>query len=733
MIRKRHSVFCLLVCTLFLIISDKITVTHGKIQDWERTCVVGECVRADDPFRACLAQPQQLRLGHPTRSDLRSEPIFKNRQVTLSVESCSGAQTSGTHGHHASRGGGDYMPLCCPERKTEEGMLVAGLGAGDNEFPHQVRILIKTSNGVREKCGGTIYNRDYVLTAASCLVFNGEVIRPAAVEVITGQNMEHQRVSKNIHGVRDIKIHEGYTGALHSYGRDNDIALLRLNSPLDLSSHHHHHQSSGLRALRIPEKGFRADGRRAIILGWGRTALEEKPIGALLKMNTNINTPEECSRKARVALKNGKDLSRTSLKAESPHDEHGDPETFEVTKTTFSSKSRNRGNSGSRHSLFDNDDFFNWGRGRSSLGEWEKTQEFVNMGALKLGKLWEGGIEYRKRRTSHVEPPSHFPSSLLCVGGGDDSSGYSRGDSGGPAICEGADGTPVLCGISSYGRNEFRGEWPATYVNVAHYVDWIHSHTGRARQPDDTLVNEVIDGEPISSPDEAPFFVRIRNKKTNKTCGGALINSKTVISSVSCVPLDVRTDDLVVTSGEFSVDQRGTDHEVDGVATRETYKNYQARSQNRRRGEASNTPAATLKGDFPQLNLAVLKLYRPLRQIKPIDLIKPRMERMIVYEYGWRTDGRDKTINKWAYREVHLDECRAKFGAAGIQVDEHHLCATEMYSGGERCNKELGNPLVCEDQHKRKYLCGVTSIRDCSFAFPTVFTNVVENLDWIQL
>lgn len=698
------------------------TQVSGKIQEWERSCVVGECVSAKSAYTSCTAQPLDVLLGHPTKSNVRSESVFKNRPHTLSAETC----------HHDGRTG--YIPICCPEeRKTVESMLIAGLGAGLNEFPHQVRVLINSPTGVREKCGGTIYSKDYILTAASCLVYNGVRVKPSDVQVIAGQNLEHSKAQNNIHEVLDIKIHEGYKGTVHTYGIDHDIALLRLSRPLDLSSRSSH-QGVHLKALRIPEKGFRADGRRAIVLGWGRTAVEAKPIGALLKMNSYINTNEECERKSQVALKNGNDLRKTKLQAETPHDEFGHPETFEISKTTFASKSSNRNlGGGSRHSLFDDDDFFKWGsRRRSSLDEWGKTHEFVTLGALRLGKLWEGGVEYRNSRGSHLQPmPASFPKTLLCLGGGGESIGYSRGDTGGPAICEGPDGAPVLCGISSYGRNEFRGEWPATFTFVAKYVDFIQSHAGR--QSEDTLLKQVIDGQPISTPDEASFFIRIRNKKTNATCGGALINSKTVISSVACVPLDVDTTDLVLTSGEYSMEHKGTEHEIEGVATRETYKNYRSRSENRRADSTEVPEAGTLRGDFPQLNLAVLKLYRPARGVKPIDLVKPGMDSTIAYEYGWRNDGRDMAINKWGYREVPLEECKAKYGAVGIQVDEIHLCATEEYSGGDRCNSELGNPLICVDRLGKKYLCGVTSIRDCSYSLPTIFTNMVKNLNWIQL
>ncbi|CAL8102699.1 unnamed protein product [Orchesella dallaii] len=691
----------------FLVLQGLLVFCHAKIESWERSCVVGECHRASSAYRSCSAQPLDIRLAHPNYTDVQSESVFKNRPNTIAAESC---------GVGRRREGEEFIPLCCPDRKSEEGMVVAGMGANVNEFPHQVRVLIKIKRG-RETCGGTVYNKDYILTAASCVVHDGEVVRPSAIDVIVGQNLEHERIPRNIHFVRDIRVHEGYRGTVHSYGRDNDIALLRLRDSLDLPSY-----SSHVKALRIPEKGFRADGRNAIILGWGRTALDEKPIGALLKDNAHVNTMEECIRKSMLALRNSPN-SHTRLGIDSFESSFEDVDSFEV-KPAFAlsgrSRSRSRGRGGS---LFDDDDFFNrpWGqRTGGSSRTWGKNEP-VNLGALKLGQLWHGGIHDRSRTPS--DPLPAFPSSLLCIGG--DGEGYSRGDSGGPAVCEGPDGSPVLCGISSFGRNEFKGEWPATYVNVAHYFDWIHANAGR--QPANTLTKEVIDGEPISSPDEASFFIRIKNKKTNTTCGGALINSQTVISSSSCVPLDVRPEDLEVTSGLFSVDSKGTTHEVDGVATRETYKSYRSRLNRKNRNLGGE-----LKGDFPQLNLAILKLYKPAKNVRPISLVKARTDRIVVYEFGWRNDGRDKSLNKWAYKEVPLESCKARYGAVGIEVDEAHLCASETYSGGELCNKELGNPLVCEDRSGSRYLCGVTSKRDCSFSFPTVFTNVVQNLDWIQ-
>ncbi|ODM94124.1 Plasma kallikrein, partial [Orchesella cincta] len=582
--------------TITLLIVQGLFVCHAKIESWERVCVVGECHRANSAYRSCLAQPLDIRLDHPNYTDVQSESVFKNRPNTIAAESC---------GAGRRRDGDEFIPLCCPDRKSEEGislpkcilhiwlelkmvgMLVAGMGANINEFPHQVRILIKTRRGHRETCGGTIYNKDYVLTAASCVVHDGVVVRPSTIDVIVGQNLEHERIPRNIYFVSDIKVHEGYRATVHSYGRDNDIALLRLRDPLDLPS-----SSSHVKALRIPEKDFRADGRNAIILGWGSKAPDGKLIGALLKHNAHVNTKEECIRKSMMALRNSPNPNtRLSIDSFSSFE---DLDSFEVRPPTSLSSGRSSSRSRSRGgSLFDDDDFFNrpWG------SENRQQPHLGKSGSSPAGKTL--GRWATRKRQNLVRSFAFLSSSLLCLGG--DGNGYSRGDSGGPAVCEGPDGSPVLCGISSYGRNEFKGEWPATYINVAHYFDWIHSNAGR--QPSESLTKEVIDGEPIDTPDEASFFIRIKNKKTNITCGAALISSRTVISSSSCVPLDVRPEDLEVTSGLFSVDSKGTTHDVEGVATRETYKSYRSRLQSR-----NSNLGGELKGDFPQLNLAILNL-----------------------------------------------------------------------------------------------------------------------------
>lgn len=55
-----------------------------------------------------------------------------------------------------------YTSLCCP-KNSKEGKLTAILSAEHNEFPHMAKLRLP------EECGGTIYNKRFIITAAHCV------------------------------------------------------------------------------------------------------------------------------------------------------------------------------------------------------------------------------------------------------------------------------------------------------------------------------------------------------------------------------------------------------------------------------------------------------------------------------------------------------------------------------------------------------------------------------------
>ncbi|CAL8146229.1 unnamed protein product [Orchesella dallaii] len=192
---------------------------------------------------------------------------------------------------------------CCRPNSLE-GALASTYGAEPNEFPHQVGVSVQG-----HVCGGTIYNKRYIITAAHCVVDSEAPRRVTPVypkqnyKVTIGTNMWTDRSPKDLYGVEEVIVHEKYsklegseelkkleTGEvkdarwLRTY---NDIALLRLDRDITFGP--------SVKALRLADKGFNpADyAKTAVIAGWG-TSESGRVMGYLQKASMKIRSDDRC-------------------------------------------------------------------------------------------------------------------------------------------------------------------------------------------------------------------------------------------------------------------------------------------------------------------------------------------------------------------------------------------------------------------------------------------------------
>jgi len=141
-------------------------------------------------------------------------------------------------------------------RAGQQMRIVGGVEAEAGEWPWQVALDITTSRGP-SLCGGSVIGPRWVLTAAHCVVEDGDPLPADKVKVLVGHHDRHAEDARWI-GVLAVHAHEDFDrdGAL-----ENDIALLELTEP------------AGVEAIELPdaERAGRiaVPGTTATVTGWG--------------------------------------------------------------------------------------------------------------------------------------------------------------------------------------------------------------------------------------------------------------------------------------------------------------------------------------------------------------------------------------------------------------------------------------------------------------------------------
>jgi len=151
------------------------------------------------------------------------------------------------------------------------GKIVGGRDADISETPWQVALLTEGQGTQFERqfCGGSIIDEYWILTAAHCVTG----LDPSQLQVIAGISDLDANPATNsdvqVMEVTQIISHPGYVDGLSF---ENDVALLRLATPIDLS---------GSKASAVPlltetlaAEGVADPGKIGIVSGWGNTAAQ---------------------------------------------------------------------------------------------------------------------------------------------------------------------------------------------------------------------------------------------------------------------------------------------------------------------------------------------------------------------------------------------------------------------------------------------------------------------------
>jgi len=152
-----------------------------------------------------------------------------------------------------------------------EAQIVGGTEADPGEYPWQVALVGGTSTGFYwgagyQFCGGTLIAAQWVLTAAHCITEDDGSVSPVnSLDVVAGiWDLEYPTSGYQRRDVIQIIRHPSYNG----YTKDNDIALLKLSSPVSLGG-------SGATKTAViplvPSTIGSLTGSSSWVTGWGNT------------------------------------------------------------------------------------------------------------------------------------------------------------------------------------------------------------------------------------------------------------------------------------------------------------------------------------------------------------------------------------------------------------------------------------------------------------------------------
>lgn len=134
--------------------------------------------------------------------------------------------------------------------------IVNGTNAHIREFPFMISLKGPTEYHI---CGGSIISNEWILTAAHCINLTENTINSYTVQYSV---TNITRLGDTVAKVIDIIVHENF----HNLTLQNDIALLKLESPIEFNEY--------ARPIQLPKQNqYIPDGENVTVLGWGMNAV----------------------------------------------------------------------------------------------------------------------------------------------------------------------------------------------------------------------------------------------------------------------------------------------------------------------------------------------------------------------------------------------------------------------------------------------------------------------------
>ena len=168
--------------------------------------------------------------------------------------------------------------FACNKSDVPVELLDPQIVGGREAKPHQLKFIVHIGYNSEEAwCGGSIINKEWVLTAAHCV--RGE--RPKNLIVVAGDHsLSRKNEGEQVRRVVKIVKH-------HDYNRrsfDNDIALVKVNRPFVFN-----------RKVRPIAVGDLADANKLRVAGWGDVVEGGTSSDVLLFVNVPLQSESQCS------------------------------------------------------------------------------------------------------------------------------------------------------------------------------------------------------------------------------------------------------------------------------------------------------------------------------------------------------------------------------------------------------------------------------------------------------
>ncbi|XP_077260637.1 chymotrypsin-2-like [Temnothorax americanus] len=162
----------------------------------------------------------------------------------------------------------------------EPEQLVNGIPANIEDYPHSVSIRVNNNH----ICGGSIIDKQYILTAAHCVV---PLIRDSkkmqSTTVVAGS--AYLNSGGKAYKVQRLWIHENYNPNSPSGRAPYDIGLIKLTLPIQFGPK--------VRQIGLPRRNI-AENDGVTIAAWGAMGLGKPIHKNLQKLYANAMLPQEC-------------------------------------------------------------------------------------------------------------------------------------------------------------------------------------------------------------------------------------------------------------------------------------------------------------------------------------------------------------------------------------------------------------------------------------------------------